>query len=130
MSNFDLTYIVDDDAIFVHLLKKIVSKIDNFKEIKHLKNGYEALCNLKLLDSENAKFPDVIFLDLNMPILDGWQFLDELEKLPFKNRLTIYIVSSTIDNNEIKNYKNYSSVKNFISKPTTKSDLIKILCLE
>jgi CheY-like chemotaxis protein len=127
MTNFDLTYIVDDDPIFFFIFKKLLSKIENFKEIKNLKNGYLALCDLKEKFDKKEGFPSVIFLDLNMPVLDGWQFLDELEKLPFKSDLTIYVVSSTIDINEIKTCKKYNSVINFIQKPTSESELRSVL---
>jgi CheY-like chemotaxis protein len=127
MTNYDLTYIVDDDPIFFFIFKKLLSKIDNFKEIKNLKNGYLALCDLKEKFANKEGFPSVIFLDLNMPVLDGWQFLDELEKLPFKSELTIYVVSSTIDSNEIQFCKKYNSVINFIQKPTSEIELRSVL---
>jgi response regulator RpfG family c-di-GMP phosphodiesterase len=129
MIKYNLTYIVDDDPIFYFILKKLLSKMDNFKEIKNLKNGYIALCDLKEKFKNNEEFPNIIFLDLNMPVLDGWQFLDELEKLPFKENLTIYIISSTIDSNEIMTCKKYNSVINFIQKPTSESDLRSVLGL-
>lgn len=127
MNKFDLTYIVDDDAIFVSIFKKILSKIQNFSEIKHLKNGAIALSDIKKRFVNKQVFPDIIFLDLNMPVLDGWQFLEELEQLPFKNQLAIYVISSTIDKREIKKCRKYKTVLNFIQKPTNESQLKAIL---
>lgn len=127
MSKFDLTYIIDDDPIFVIVLKKLLSKMNIFKEVKNLKNGLDALNDLNNVNEDKKKFPDVIFLDLNMPVLDGWQFLEELQKTPYKDKLNIYVVSSTIDNREIIKCENYESVKNFISKPTNSDDLNKAL---
>ncbi len=129
MSKFDLTYIIDDDPIFVIVLKKLLGKMNVFKEIKNLKNGLEALKDLNLVNEDKKSFPDVIFLDLNMPVLDGWQFLEELEKTSYKDKLNIYVVSSTIDKREIIKCENYNSVRNFISKPTTPDDLNKALGL-
>ncbi len=127
MSKFDLTYIIDDDAIFVLVLKKLLAKTESFNNIINLKNGLDALLDLKKIDITNEPFPDLIFLDLNMPVLDGWQFLDELENLPFKDKLNIYVISSTIDKKEIQKCGKYKSVKSFIQKPTNTNDLIKIL---
>jgi CheY-like chemotaxis protein len=127
MSKFDLTYIIDDDPIFVIVLKKLLSKMNVFKEVKNLKNGLEALKDLNTVNEDKKNFPDVIFLDLNMPVLDGWQFLEELQKTSYKDKLNIYVVSSTIDNREIIKCENYESVKNFISKPTNSEDLNKAL---
>ena len=64
-----------------------------------------------------------------MPILDGWQFLDELELLDFKNNLTIYIVSSTIDSKEIEKAKKYTVVKKFVPKPLSMADVATIVSL-
>ncbi len=127
MTKFDLTYIIDDDPIFVLVLKKILTKMNHFPHIKNLVNGHEALIKLKEISNSKEQFPDIIFLDLNMPVLDGWQFLDEIEKFSFKDKLKIYIVSSTIDTSEIEKAKNYKSVISFISKPTSATELARIL---
>lgn len=123
----DLTYIIDDDAIFVFVFKKILKKAEVFKEVVNVQNGLEAINVLKTIYDKKQKLPDLIFLDLNMPVLDGWQFLDELEDLPFKDELKIYIISSTIDNAEIERAKSYNCVKSFISKPISSADLTKII---
>lgn len=127
MKKFDLTFIIDDDKIFVFVFKKILQKIGVFNEVKNIQNGYEALTILKNMDENNESFPDLIFLDLNMPIIDGWQFLDEIELLPFKDKLNIYIISSTIDSSEIEKSKNYESVLSFISKPVINLELCQLL---
>ncbi len=129
MSKYSLTYIIDDDPIFVIVLKKLLKNMNLFLEVKNLKNGLDALTDLKNVEEHNQNFPDIIFLDLNMPVLDGWQFLEELEKLPFKDKLNIYVISSTIDNREIMKCDNYESVRNFITKPTTSAMLNQALGL-
>ena len=129
MNNFNHTYIIDDDAIFVLVFTKILSKIDNFKTIVALKNGHLALQELKKLDANNLKLPDIIFLDLNMPVLDGWKFLEEIEQLSFKEKLNIHIISSTIDTQEIDKSKRYKTVKSFIQKPTSAQQLLQSLNL-
>ncbi len=127
MNKFEFTYIIDDDAIFVMVFKKILSNIENFNKIDNVKNGFEALEGLKALDANNEKFPDIIFLDLNMPVLDGWQFLEALENLPFKDKLNIHVISSTIDKTEIERSQSFKVVKSFIQKPTSAKQLIQSL---
>ena len=127
MNKFEFTYIIDDDAIFVMVFKKILSNIENFNKIDNAKNGYEALESLKVLDANNEKFPDIIFLDLNMPVLDGWQFLEALESLPFKDKMNIHVISSTINRSEIERSKTFQVVKSFIQKPTSAKQLIQSL---
>ena len=127
MTNYKFTYIIDDDAIFVLVFRKILASIQQFENINAAKNGFEALENLKQLHENKQTLPDIIFLDLNMPVLDGWQFLDELENLPFKNELNIHLISSTIDLNEINKAKKYDIVKSFIQKPTSAKQLLESL---
>jgi CheY-like chemotaxis protein len=70
-----------------------------------------------------SSLPDVILLDLNMPILDGWQFLDEFVKLPIKKEIAIFIVTSSIDPSDIEMVKKYDIVKSYIMKPITAQKL-------
>jgi CheY-like chemotaxis protein len=111
------TFIIDDDPIFVLLFKKIIEKSNRFHTVKNFKDGKYAIDELLKLYEVGSTFPDIIFLDLNMPNIDGWQFLEAIEKYTFIEKLNIYIVSSSIDNHEIEKAKHYKCVKNFISKP-------------
>lgn len=121
MRRFPLIYIIDDDEIFVFVLRKLLEKSDHFDEVVNIGNGREAIEILRNQFDKNQQLPDLIFLDLNMPVLDGWQFLDEVEQLSFKDRLKIHIISSSIDAREIEKAKEYSCVKSFVSKPVKAS---------
>ena len=127
MNSNDVIFIIDDDVIFVFVLKKMFSKIGCNLAIKNVKNGHEAISYFKYLHDNNLAFPKIIFLDLNMPMLDGWQFLDEVENLDFKKHLNIYVVSSSIDVREIEKTKSYDTVIRFISKPISMDDLTAIV---
>ncbi len=119
MKSFNSTFIIDDDPIFVLLFKKIIEKSERFNKVQNFSDGQFAIEELLKIHQEGSVLPDIIFLDLNMPNIDGWQFLDEIKKHNFINELTIYIVSSSIDSHEIERAKQYQCVKNFISKPIT-----------
>ena len=123
MSKIDLTYIIDDDKIFTFVLKKFLEKNKNFNQILDFKNGEEVLLMLTL---HNFK-PDIILLDINMPVIDGWQFLEELEKLPNKEQYKIFIMSSSIDKADIEKSKTFSTVVDFISKPINNEKLNKLI---
>lgn len=118
-----LTYIIDDDKIFVFVLKKVIEKNKNFDKIEEFRNGEEVL---ELLSKE-INLPTIILLDINMPVIDGWQFLDEVELLENKDKLNIFIMSSSIDQRDIAKSKFYSTVKDFISKPISGEKLDKLL---
>lgn len=119
MKSFNSTFIIDDDPIFVLLFKKIIEKSERFNKVQNFPDGQFAIEELLKIHQEGSVLPDIIFLDLNMPNIDGWQFLEEIQKYNFINKLTIYIVSSSIDSHEIERAKQYQCVKNFISKPIT-----------
>jgi CheY-like chemotaxis protein len=127
MTKIDLACIIDDDPIFVFGLKKIM-EVSNFCEsILIFKNGEDALSNLSAIIKKDEKIPDVILLDLNMPIMDGWQFLDEFIKIEPSHKITIYIVSSSIDPQDINKVEKYKNIRNYIIKPVTLERLTEIL---
>ena len=129
MGKLNSSCIIDDDDIFIYGTKKIMKKIDFCDEILVFNNGQEAMDGLKQLAAENKKLPSVIFLDINMPIMDGWEFLEDFIKIPNNNRehVTIYIISSSIDPMDIQKVQMYGLVNNYILKPIRIEDLEKVL---
>lgn len=119
------TYIIDDDSIFVFVLKKLLEKHHNFGEVVAFKDGNQAL--EILFSGDNVDLPCVVLLDLNMPLLDGWQFLEHLENIELHDQLSFFIMSSSIDTRDIEKSKQYSIVKDFISKPINHEKLDRIL---
>ena len=121
--------IIDDDPIFVYGIKRIMNEIDFCDEIIVYTNGESALKDLGTLVREGKKLPDIILLDLDMPVMDGWVFLDDFIKIPNHNQehLSLYILTSSINPSAIEKVKKYPIVNNFISKPVTISDLKHIL---
>ncbi|MEQ8534886.1 MAG: response regulator, partial [Imperialibacter sp.] len=79
--------------------------------------------------TSSDELPDVILLDINMPVMDGWQFLDEFVKIKplIKKKITIYMVSSSIDEADLERAKTYEEVSDFIVKPVKAEDLEKML---
>jgi CheY-like chemotaxis protein len=125
----ELAFIVDDDEIYVFGLKKMLSIHNICKNILIFSNGYEALKYIKPLLSSDTGLPDVILLDINMPIMDGWQFLDEFIKIKpsIQKKITIYMVSSSINPADINKAKSYEEVSDYFVKPIRLNDLSKIL---
>lgn len=127
MKQIDIACIIDDDKIFTYVLSRQMKLINFSASIMIFHNGLDALKYLKpVLESPEA-LPSVILLDLNMPILDGWQFLDEFTKLKPQKKITVYIVSSSIDAADHQKALQYEAVSNFFIKPITEADLLKIL---
>ena len=127
MNKFNMACIVDDDPIFGFSTKKLM-ELNNFsKETIIYSNGQEALDELLSRIESGQNMPEVIFLDLNMPVMDGWEFLDEFTKIPSEKEMIIYIVTSSIDPADVNRAKGYKNVNNYVVKPITTKDLSKIL---
>jgi CheY-like chemotaxis protein len=118
-----ITYIIDDDKLSIRLMSMLISKNNFCEEIVSFYNPQTALDQLKNNASNPSQLPDVILLDLNMPVLDGWQFLDEFELVDFAKKIVIFIVSSSIDPSDLEMAKNYPTVKSYIVKPLTSEKL-------
>ena len=118
---------VDDDPITLMLYKMVIAKSSFTEEIITAKNGQEALDYYDNLNAENDFFcPELVFLDLNMPVMGGWEFLDNFTKEEynqFNQKTKVIVLSSTIDPNDIEKSKKYSMVIDFMSKPVTKEML-------
>ncbi|MEQ9098160.1 MAG: response regulator [Imperialibacter sp.] len=129
MSMVDLACIIDDDQIYVFGLKKLIHFHKYSKNLLVFKNGAEAIKYMKPLITSSDELPDVILLDINMPVMDGWQFLDEFVKIKplIKKKITIYMVSSSIDEADLERAKTYEEVSDFIVKPVKAEDLEKML---
>lgn len=123
----DIACIVDDDPIYVFATKKIMRMADFCESFLVFSNGKEALDSLSAIVLAGAKMPDVILLDLNMPVMDGWQFLDEFTQIKPAKKITIYIVSSSIDPEDVERAKTYEDVHNYIIKPVTEKSLLDIM---
>jgi len=83
-------------------------------------NGKFAIDQLVEIQKKDMdKLPDYIFLDINMPIMNGWEFLDEYKRLNIDplGKIKIFIISSSVFSNDINKAKSYPVVKSFISKP-------------
>ncbi|RTE55176.1 response regulator [Arenibacter aquaticus] len=121
------TFIIDDDPIFVFGSKVLLKKCGFASNIVVFQNGKEALETIvKLLESE-AELPEVIFLDLNMPIMDGWEFLEAFGKLSGLENIRLYILSSSIDSRDMERAKDYDIVADFIAKPLTEGRISELL---
>ncbi|WP_074409796.1 MULTISPECIES: response regulator [Aquimarina] len=122
-----LACIIDDDNMYVNLVKRIVEAKNLCSNLMVFQNGKDALNYFEaILTNLNKKtIPEIIFLDLNMPVMDGWEFLDNFTKI--KNKLgktiTLYIVSSSINPVDIERAKSINTVKDYLVKPVTIEDL-------
>ena len=121
--------IVDDDRIYQFTARKLMKATGNAGDITVSSNGKEALEYLESMIQSQSALPDVIFLDLNMPVMGGWEFLEAYKEV--KNRLPkeirIYIVSSSADTVDTGRSTQYDTVKGYMLKPVLKEKFNQVL---
>lgn len=124
MNKVDSILVIDDDDINNFVTYKVLSNMHLTDEIKIAKNGKEGL---KALQAQNNQM-QIIFLDLNMPEMDGFAFLKAYQKSNIPNKENTYIVVlSCISNfDDIQKLSQYK-IDGFISKPLTEKNVSKIL---
>jgi CheY-like chemotaxis protein len=106
-----------------------MKEVDFAEKIVVYNNGQEAVDGLKEIINEKGALPEVIFLDLNMPIMNGWEFLEEYKNCQHdeSKKTIIYIISSSVDPRDLERVKHYNQVDTYILKPITPDDLAKII---
>ncbi|MCK0161914.1 response regulator [Allomuricauda sp. F6463D] len=134
MKKISCIFIVDDDPITVFGIKKMLNSATSCDDIQIFQNGLEAFHAIKDRQAKGMNMPEVIFLDINMPIMDGWDFLDELISLDIKKQIIINLITSSIDPLD---YEKWNTFKDkcphplkFKNKPIFKIETNDLVCMD
>jgi CheY-like chemotaxis protein len=125
--------LVDDDEINNFISIKLIKKALLNTEIMACLNGKFAIDQLVEIQRKDPdKMPDYILLDINMPIMNGWEFLDEFKRLNIDSvgKCKIFIISSSVFSNDINKARSYPLVKDFISKPLNVDKIRELFTVE
>jgi CheY-like chemotaxis protein len=124
MNSFHSIILVDDDPINNLINKRLISKLDIAPKIEEYLEAEKAIEKIRTLDVDQKIF---IFLDINMPVMNGWDFLNQY-LIEFKNRKDkIVVLSSSIDFQDRQRAKEFDCVEGFIEKPLTPEKIKSIL---
>lgn len=121
-------HIIDDDPISQMIARKAVQMTNRVSSISTFNNGREAIDFLKKHTNNPILLPDIIFLDINMPILDGWGFMNEFItiKSSLSKRILIYMLSSSIAEEDINRAKAMPEIHQYVVKPMKKATILEI----
>jgi CheY-like chemotaxis protein len=119
--------VIDDDKIYIYGLKKLISIKQLSPDLIEFYNGKEAIDFLTAPENL-TELPDIIFLDINMPVMDGWAFMENYVKIKpqLGKKITIYMVSSSINDADIERAKTIADITDYVIKPISPAELIEL----
>jgi len=107
-------FIIDDNQIDLLISRKLLLKNKADLEVQEYVQAQQALADITGQSSNN---PDVILLDLNMPEMDGWEFLEALKAAQVQSNVKVYVLTSSLDDRDRTKAKNYEVVAGYLTKP-------------
>lgn len=116
-----MIYLIDDDDIQNLINTKIIELVDDEIQTMAFEGGERALDYLK---NNELDLPKLILLDINMPRMNGWEFVEKYEALGLD--IPVYIVTSSINKQDQEKSASYKTIKGFISKPLTRDSVSEI----
>jgi CheY-like chemotaxis protein len=122
-------WLIDDDEVFVFLTKKLIAQTEQAVILETYINGQEAIDRLREISADESALPDLVLLDLNMPVMDGWEFLNAFQEVKFSapDKIHLYIVTSSISPYEVERAKQIPAVREFIVKPMVKQKFVELI---
>ncbi len=121
--------LVDDDEIFQFTASRIIALSKVTERLCQFKNGAEAIRYIEKHANTPEELPDIIFLDINMPVSDGWMFLEDIARIEgqLAKKSMIYMLSSSIDPRDVERVKNNKLVTDYLVKPLSRETFIEII---
>ena len=133
MMNIEFSFIIiDDNELDCFVTQKFLERTNKNLNIKSFQNAEHVLEIIRENNSEKIRYPAIIFLDLLMPLMNGFKFVEEFEKLPIEIQkkfviIILTVLSANSHPNDIRKLLTYGAVNNVVDKPLTKEKLASLL---
>ncbi|WP_289644420.1 response regulator [Maribacter aestuarii] len=121
--------LIDDDYATNYIHERTIKQADMAEKVVAKQSGYDALDYLRETNSDEYICPEIIFLDINMPGMDGWEFLDEYDKLEEvkKARMVLVMLTTSLNPDDENTSKDIPNISGFKNKPLTVPVLDEII---
>jgi CheY-like chemotaxis protein len=128
LEKLPLIGIIDDDKIYQFMLTRLIKNNMLSERIVTFMDGEKAIQYLSENKADTKNIPDIIFLDINMPIMDGWQFLEEYAniKAELKKKIVIIMLSSSVNPIDIERANKITEIADYIVKPIKSEELKRV----
>jgi CheY-like chemotaxis protein len=121
--------IVDDDELFQFVMRQHFERLELVERVHKFTDGEQALNYIKSQLDNPEELPDLILLDVNMPYMDGWQFMREFVQLPLPDdkQIRVYILTSSTHESDLQRAKEFPSLAGYLVKPIGKNIIRELL---
>jgi len=121
--------VIDDSKLDCFIAEKIIKNTGKSESITSFQQAKDALVYIGANKQPDEHSHTIILVDIQMPVMNGCEFVEAFEKLPgfITSNYTIYIISSSINENDLNRVHNYSTVKQFLNKPLNSNNLAILL---
>ncbi len=121
--------LIDDSEIDNYINKAIISKSTRITDVVVKTSGVKALDYLKEIEENPDEFPDIIFLDIRMPEMDGYEFIENYKGLPeeAKAKCRVFVLSSSINPKDLERSESYREIEKHLSKPLAHHNIEDLL---
>jgi CheY-like chemotaxis protein len=124
----DIVAIIDDDRVFQKITWMKITRKNYARKVLMFSDGDQAMRFIEENTSNTEELPDIILLDLNMPVMDGWDFMDAFVKLRPRigKKITIFVATSSVNPEDQRRAVEVSAVTDYVIKPISDAQLSRL----